>query len=109
MKAVDKMWKRNIGWDDEKQRSKRQPEVGADSQFLSPRPPMSRAGTVLESPDTRARSFRYPPSNQLLQEPVAVTTSMVLVGFPRCLMYVMLLPGASPKCHRCKEHRLTLP
>ncbi|EPS68437.1 hypothetical protein M569_06333, partial [Genlisea aurea] len=30
------------------------------------------------------------------------SSSMVLVGCPRCLMYVML-PGSDPKCPKCKS------
>ncbi|KAK4780483.1 hypothetical protein SAY87_016589 [Trapa incisa] len=74
---------------------------------LSPtRPRPSGAGTMLESPVTRAGSFGYPPSNRLMQEPLAASaaaTSMVLVGCPRCLMYVMLLPGTIPRCPICKS------
>ncbi|OWM69027.1 uncharacterized protein LOC116212304 [Punica granatum] len=46
---------------------------------------------------TKANSFGYSSS----LESTAVT-SMVLVGCPRCLMYVML-SEVSPKCPRCKS------
>lgn len=68
---------------------------------LSPPRPSGGLGTVLESPATRAKanSFGH-PSNLIMQEPTV--KSMVLVGCPRCLMYVML-SGANPKCPRCKS------
>ncbi|KAE8704631.1 hypothetical protein F3Y22_tig00110450pilonHSYRG01080 [Hibiscus syriacus] len=63
--------------------------------------PASRSATV--SPTS-------PPSSCLssdidmvtMSSPETETQSMVLVGCPRCLMYVML-PEDNPKCPKCKS------
>ncbi|KAK4792422.1 hypothetical protein SAY86_022857 [Trapa natans] len=47
---------------------------------------------------TTTNSFRYSSR----PEAEATSSAMVLVGCPRCLMYVML-SGAKPKCPRCKS------
>lgn len=50
---------------------------------------------VSTEPEDLPMSLQYSPSN-------AEPRSMMLVGCPRCLMYVML-SGEDPKCPRCKS------
>ncbi|KAL6976452.1 Protein GL2-INTERACTING REPRESSOR 1 [Sarracenia purpurea var. burkii] len=60
-------------------------EVSARSSCVSSEP----------SPD-RAALISYPSSPETI-------VSMVVVGCPRCLMYVMLAAEEDPKCPKCKS------
>uniref|UniRef100_A0A1J3DFP9 GIR1-like zinc ribbon domain-containing protein n=1 Tax=Noccaea caerulescens TaxID=107243 RepID=A0A1J3DFP9_NOCCA len=68
-------------------------------------PPLSQASqmSLVRSP---SRSNTTSPSScvssETNQEEIETTTSMVLVGCPRCLMYVMLSQD-DPKCPKCKS------
>ncbi|KAF5447452.1 hypothetical protein F2P56_033006 [Juglans regia] len=58
---------------------------------------MSSEGSCVSSePEDQPMTLQYSPSNT---EP----RSMMLVGCPRCLMYVMLSEMADPKCPKCKS------
>ncbi|OMO83191.1 hypothetical protein COLO4_22643 [Corchorus olitorius] len=69
-----------------------------------------RANNVrVESPNTSVSSWAMSPESSCVssepeeQYPSSPEeTSMVLVGCPRCLMYVML-SEVDPKCPRCKS------
>ncbi|XVE79183.1 hypothetical protein DITRI_Ditri14bG0037600 [Diplodiscus trichospermus] len=72
-----------------------------------------RANQEVESPKTSVSSWEMSPESSCVSsEPEDSTviqypsspeeTSMVLVGCPRCLMYVML-SDVDPKCPRCKS------
>ncbi|KAF5447456.1 hypothetical protein F2P56_033010 [Juglans regia] len=50
---------------------------------------------VSSEPEDQPMTLQYSPSN-------AEPRSMMLVGCPRCLMYVML-SEADPKCPKCKS------
>ncbi|KAK8498146.1 hypothetical protein V6N13_025007 [Hibiscus sabdariffa] len=61
----------------------------------------SRPATVLPtSPPSSCVSSDM--DNLMMSSPETATTSMVLVGCPRCLMYVMLSEN-DPKCPKCKS------
>ncbi|XVF46972.1 hypothetical protein PTKIN_Ptkin03bG0071500 [Pterospermum kingtungense] len=72
-----------------------------------------RANQQVGSPKTSVSSWEMSPESSCVSsEPEDTTTmqypsspeetSMVLVGCPRCLMYVML-SEVDPKCPRCKS------
>ncbi|KAG4129680.1 hypothetical protein ERO13_D09G097200v2 [Gossypium hirsutum] len=81
---------------------------------LSPPPPRAAPIQQVGSPNTSVSSWEMSlESSCVSSEPDDSTTtmqcpsspeetSMVLVGCPRCLMYVMLLE-VDPKCPRCKS------
>ncbi|KAJ0084181.1 hypothetical protein Patl1_30338 [Pistacia atlantica] len=78
-------------------------------------PPPPRANQEVESPNALVSSLEMSPESSCVSSeseettdrmhytsrPV-VTTSMVLAGCPRCLMYVML-SDVDRKCPRCKS------
>ncbi|KFK38526.1 hypothetical protein AALP_AA3G125700 [Arabis alpina] len=70
---------------------------------LSPPPSQASQMSLVRSP---SRSNTSSPSScvssETNQEEIDTTTSMVLVGCPRCLMYVMLSQD-DPKCPKCKS------
>ncbi|KAL1204693.1 Protein GL2-INTERACTING REPRESSOR 2 [Cardamine amara subsp. amara] len=70
---------------------------------VSPPPSQARQMSLVRSP---SRSNTTSPSScvssETNQEEIDTTTSMVLVGCPRCLMYVMLSDN-DPKCPKCKS------
>ncbi|ESQ48883.1 hypothetical protein EUTSA_v10021790mg [Eutrema salsugineum] len=70
---------------------------------LSPPPSQASQMSLVRSP---TRSNTTSPSScvssESNQEEMETTTSMVLVGCPRCLMYVMLSQD-DPKCPKCKS------
>ncbi|KAG6632051.1 hypothetical protein I3843_13G116100 [Carya illinoinensis] len=51
---------------------------------------------VSSEPEDKPMTLQYSPSN-------SEARSMMLVGCPRCLMYVMLSELADPKCPKCKS------
>ncbi|XP_027367067.1 uncharacterized protein LOC113873225 [Abrus precatorius] len=57
-------------------------------------PPSSCVSTELNQEDNSNNNLKYSNSPE--------ATSMVLVGCPRCLMYVMLSED-DPKCPKCKS------
>ncbi|XP_059281073.1 protein GL2-INTERACTING REPRESSOR 2-like [Lycium ferocissimum] len=57
--------------------------------------------SMTSSPTSSCVSSDDSPSHQRHVSSPETTTSMVLVGCPRCLMYVMLAEG-EPKCPKCK-------
>ncbi|KAF3503861.1 hypothetical protein F2Q69_00045440 [Brassica cretica] len=58
---------------------------------------------MVRSPSRSATtSPTSPPSSCVSSEMNQETTSMVLVGCPRCLMYVMLSED-DPKCPKCQS------
>ncbi|KAJ0020964.1 hypothetical protein Pint_31787 [Pistacia integerrima] len=70
-------------------------------------PPPPRANQEVESPNAPVSSLEMSlESSCVSSEPEettpVVTTSMVLAGCPRCLMYVML-SDVDRKCPRCKS------
>ncbi|KAK8596104.1 hypothetical protein V6N13_000758 [Hibiscus sabdariffa] len=65
------------------------PNTSVSSWEMSP-----ESSCVSSEPDDLTTVAQYPSSPE--------TTSMVLVGCPRCLMYVML-SEVDPKCPRCKS------
>ncbi|RWW46644.1 hypothetical protein BHE74_00047411 [Ensete ventricosum] len=60
--------------------------------------PSTRAVVVSEDEDDSSSS----PSEQKQADSPEATSSMVLAGCPRCLMYVML-SEKDPKCPKCKS------
>ncbi|KAJ4866916.1 Uncharacterized protein Rs2_51554 [Raphanus sativus] len=70
---------------------------------LSPPPSQANLMSLVRSP---SRSNTTSPSScvssETYQEEMETTISMVLVGCPRCLMYVMLSQD-DPKCPKCKS------
>ncbi|AEE75072.1 hypothetical protein AtNW77_Chr3g0167331 [Arabidopsis thaliana] len=70
---------------------------------LSPPPSQASQMSLVRSPN---RSNTTSPSScvssETNQEENETITSMVLVGCPRCLMYVMLSDD-DPKCPKCKS------
>ncbi|CAH8359891.1 unnamed protein product [Eruca vesicaria subsp. sativa] len=70
---------------------------------LSPPPSQAEQMSMVRSP---SRSNTASPSScvsyETRQEEMETTISMVLVGCPRCLMYVML-SQENAKCPRCKS------
>ncbi|KAB2065624.1 hypothetical protein ERO13_A09G097500v2 [Gossypium hirsutum] len=76
------------------------PRAAPNQQVGSPNTSVSSWEMSLESscvssePDNSTTTMQYPSSPE--------ETSMVLVGCPRCLMYVML-SEVDPKCPRCKS------
>ncbi|KAF8075593.1 hypothetical protein N665_1079s0018 [Sinapis alba] len=71
---------------------------------LSPPPSQANMMSLVQSP---SRSNTTSPSSCVsseltYQEEMETTISMVLVGCPRCLMYVMLSQD-NPKCPKCKS------
>ncbi|GLT48677.1 hypothetical protein SLA2020_222860 [Shorea laevis] len=69
------------------------PQVGSPSTSVSSREMSPESSCVSSEP--AVESMRYP-------DPSPEATSMVLVGCPRCLMYVML-SDADPKCPKCQS------
>ncbi|XP_022766068.1 uncharacterized protein LOC111310957 [Durio zibethinus] len=69
-------------------------ESPSRSATVSPTSPPSSCVSSEMSLDADTNSVRYPSSPE--------ATSMVLVGCPRCLMYVMLSED-EPKCPKCKS------
>ncbi|XVF69235.1 hypothetical protein PTKIN_Ptkin11bG0064700 [Pterospermum kingtungense] len=69
--------------------------VGSPNTSVSSREMSPESSCVSSEPEDSTTMMQYPPSS-----PEAI--SMVLVGCPRCLMYVML-SGVDPKCPRCKS------
>ncbi|VVB13429.1 unnamed protein product [Arabis nemorensis] len=77
-------------------------------------PPTTSQGRMVRSPSRSATTSPISPisscvSSEMNQDEPSVrystspeTTSMVLVGCPRCLMYVMLSED-DPKCPKCKS------
>ncbi|GMJ13940.1 hypothetical protein like AT3G11600 [Hibiscus trionum] len=75
-------------------------------------PPRHNPRTESSSPSRSVTvSPASPPSScvssdfdtmMMMSSPETTTTSMVLVGCPRCLMYVMLSEN-DPKCPKCKS------
>ncbi|XVF76133.1 hypothetical protein PTKIN_Ptkin13bG0241500 [Pterospermum kingtungense] len=73
------------------------PRVGSPSRSpgsVSPTSPPSSCVSSEMNQDVDGSGVRYPSSPE--------ATSMVLVGCPRCLMYVMLSED-DPKCPKCKS------
>ena len=70
---------------------------------LSPPPSQANLMSLVRSP---SRSNTTSPSScvssETYQEEMETTISMLLVGCPRCLMYVMLSQD-DPKCPKCKS------
>ncbi|CAN7075308.1 unnamed protein product [Brassica oleracea var. botrytis] len=68
--------------------------------------PPSSQGNQMNLVRSPSRSNTTSPnscvSSETMQEEMETTTSMVLVGCPRCLMYVMLSQD-DPKCPKCKS------
>lgn len=58
-------------------------------------PSMSPTSSCVSSEQNQDEHLRYSTSPE-------ATSSMMLVGCPRCLMYVMLA-GEDPKCPKCKS------
>ncbi|GAB2233952.1 hypothetical protein Droror1_Dr00003182 [Drosera rotundifolia] len=67
-------------------------------------PPTSGRRHV-RSPETSSSGSCVSSDESLNSSPEAVATSMVLVGCPRCLMYVML-SESDPRCPKCKSSGL---
>ncbi|XWS73856.1 hypothetical protein CRYUN_Cryun02cG0165200 [Craigia yunnanensis] len=67
-------------------------EVGSPNTSVSSREMSPESSCVSSEPDDT--TMQYPSSPEV--------TSMLLVGCPRCLMYVML-SEVDPKCPRCKS------
>ncbi|CAH8356751.1 unnamed protein product [Eruca vesicaria subsp. sativa] len=69
-------------------------------------PPSSQANQMMSLVRSPSRSNTTSPSScvssETNQEEMEAATSMVLVGCPRCLMYVMLSQD-EPKCPKCKS------
>uniref|UniRef100_A0A3Q7H312 GIR1-like zinc ribbon domain-containing protein n=1 Tax=Solanum lycopersicum TaxID=4081 RepID=A0A3Q7H312_SOLLC len=72
--------------------------------ILSPsRSSSSYTSSMERSPASSCVSREPTPDHQeFFGSPEATTTSMMLVGCPRCLMYVML-SAEDPKCPKCKS------
>ncbi|KAF8088860.1 hypothetical protein N665_0528s0018 [Sinapis alba] len=71
---------------------------------LSPRPSQGEQMSMVRSP-SRSNTASSPSScvsSETSQEELETTISMVLVGCPRCLMYVMLSQDDA-KCPKCKS------
>ncbi|KAM3374297.1 hypothetical protein P3S68_013011 [Capsicum galapagoense] len=64
----------------------------------------SSYSSMERSPPSSCISREPTPENhqQFFASPETTTTSMMLVGCPRCLMYVMLSVD-DPKCPKCKS------
>ncbi|KAL4295716.1 hypothetical protein GQ457_12G027260 [Hibiscus cannabinus] len=69
-------------------------QVGSPNTSVSSREMSPESSCVSSEPDDSAVMVQSPSSPE--------ATSMVLVGCPRCLMYVML-SEVDPKCPRCKS------
>ncbi|GMJ10674.1 hypothetical protein like AT3G11600 [Hibiscus trionum] len=70
-------------------------QVGSPNTSVSSREMSPESSCVSSEPDDSTTTMvQYPSSPE--------ETSMVLVGCPRCLMYVML-SEVDPKCPRCKS------
>ncbi|KAL6997991.1 Protein GL2-INTERACTING REPRESSOR 1 [Sarracenia purpurea var. burkii] len=69
------------------------PQVESPGRFLSPT--TSPTSSCVSSELNQDETLRYSESPE-------TTTSMMLVGCPRCLMYVMLAEE-DPKCPKCKS------
>ncbi|KAK8601765.1 hypothetical protein V6N13_058556 [Hibiscus sabdariffa] len=69
-------------------------QVGSPNTSVSSREMSPKSSCVSSEPDDSTVMVQSPSSPE--------ATSMVLVGCPRCLMYVML-SEVDPKCPRCKS------
>ncbi|KAE8735595.1 hypothetical protein F3Y22_tig00000340pilonHSYRG00721 [Hibiscus syriacus] len=69
-------------------------QVGSPNTSVSSWETSPESSCVSSEPDNQTTTVEYPSSPE--------ETSMVLVGCPRCLMYVML-SEVDPKCPRCKS------
>ncbi|KAF3439450.1 hypothetical protein FNV43_RR17728 [Rhamnella rubrinervis] len=86
-------------------RSSTSPKLELELNLSPPRPNESRSNSnTSETPSemsvegscVSSESGQYKGSKEIIR-------SMMLVGCPRCLMYVMLSDEADPKCPKCKS------
>ncbi|XVF05103.1 hypothetical protein REPUB_Repub05bG0142700 [Reevesia pubescens] len=75
-------------------RANHQQVVGSPNTSVSSWEMSPESSCVSSEPDDSTTMMQYPSSPEAI--------SMVLVGCPRCLMYV-LLSEVDPKCPRCKN------
>ncbi|KAK1435013.1 hypothetical protein QVD17_00768 [Tagetes erecta] len=64
--------------------------------------PVNESPNTTLSPTNSCVSLEQVQDDQTLESSSAETTSMMLAGCPRCLMYVMLAEQY-PKCPKCKS------
>ncbi|KAK8514743.1 hypothetical protein V6N13_103102 [Hibiscus sabdariffa] len=79
-------------------------DPGVESPTAATSPPSSCVSSEMNLLQEFDSSSSTSPNAVTEAETETVTTSMLLVGCPRCLMYVMLSDSENdPKCPKCKS------